>query len=362
MSKTKIFVHRFSNSNGVGKSAIALYENLRSLNHEAEIYCMQTTPEFQSYSNVHVFPLKLPYSLEVFLLPIWGFFVKKSGYIIHGFEIYVPKTSVYHLHFDFTIAKIKSSKINFRIFARFCARQLSEYGFSRVVKRNILIVTPSNLMSNRLKSNFLDVKLNVETIPNQLNTSDLNLIRRLEENQWRTETAFYEKFALENSNVAILANGDWDYKGLKEIDYLIEKLPVSFRIVLIGGLRQPIFEERHAERIVWFKALDREQLLLVLRSMKGNIIASEFESFSMAALESVAIGVPTLILGQAGICEYYWEYSREVKESKLIFGRDSITEWVTKLDSNKRLQMEFNDYLTSLRQEKVRNIMNALSS
>lgn len=361
MSSSKIFVHRFSNSNGVGKAAIALYENLKSLNHKTEIYCMQTTHEFKFDSNVHVFPLKLPYTVEVFVLQIWGFFVKKSRFIIHGFEIYLPNTSVYHLHFDYAIEKMQRSKYNIRILARYFAKLVTQYGFSKVVEKNILIVTPSELMTNRLKSNFTGIKLNVETIPNQLNTGDLDLLEKLESSHWKTHWPLYEKFGLGNPNVAVVANGDWHYKGLKEIDFLMEHLPSDYRILLIGGKRQPVIDVRHAKRIMWSKELNREQLLLVLRSMNGIVVASEFESFSMVALESVSVGVPTLILGQAGITEYYSQYLHEVKESKLIFSRDSISDWIAILDSDFRLQTKFNAYLTRFREEKVRNIVKTFS-
>lgn len=357
MVKSAIYVNRFKSSNGVGNAAISLFEDLVAREMTVEVYCMRRDERFVDNSNIHRFPIEVPYSLEVFVLALWAFFVSHKFHINHSFEVALKKCNFYHLHFDTSLSKSKTPVRSIKELARFIAAQGLQFGLRLAISANSKIVVPSDLLREKLVLQSRFRKSKVVVYPNRLSAGDVELVNQASQRKKSIESASQLENQSETFLVALIANGDFSYKGLSKLGEILAHLPEYCSLALVGGKNSPKIDARFAARVIWHHEKDRTELFCFYSNVAGLIVASPFESFSMVALEAVSLGVPTLFLGDAGIIDIYEDYLSMFDRERLMFRVNAVEQWRKQIMSGHNFQLDFNDYLRSLRNLKVKDFL-----
>lgn len=349
MARTAIYVHRFMSSNGVGNAAIALYEDLISDGDSVDVFCMRSDAIYQKSIGVHKFPIRVPYSLEVVFLPIWSSIFSYRYRTIHSFEVPSPSCTFFHLHFDLSIKKDGQPGWSLRKFLRLVASKVSENGLQNAIRKKSVIIVPSELLANNLRKLYARDQLSIRVLPNRLSISELSLIEDLSRVELNVDSFSTLDLRVGENQLGLIAHGDFFYKGMGQIDDLFTYIPSNCSLLVIGGSNPPLIESRYRGRVSWLPTLDRAELFRHYRKMVGVFVASPFESFSMVALEAISFGLPVFFLGNAGIQEYYEEFSLQSNSENLIFTHESQQDWVSCISKPKCPQPEFNQYLVTLR-------------
>jgi glycosyltransferase involved in cell wall biosynthesis len=357
MLKSAIYVNRFKSSNGVGNAAISLFEDLVAREMKVEVYCMRRDERFVNNSNIHRFPIEVPYSLEVFILALWAFFVSHKFHMNHSFEVTLKKCNFYHLHFDTSLSKSTTPVRSIRGLGRFIAAQGLQFGLRLAISANSELVVPSDLLREKLVQQSRFRQSRVVVYPNRLSAGDVELVNQASQIKKSIESASELEKESETYLVALIANGDFNYKGLSRLDEILAHLPECCSLVLVGGKNSPKVDPRFADRVIWHHEKDRTELFGFYSNVAGLIVASPFESFSMVALEAVSLGVPTLFLGNAGIIDLYEEYLSTFDRERLMFRVNAVEQWRKQIMIGHNLQLDFNDFLTSLRDLKVKDFL-----
>jgi glycosyltransferase involved in cell wall biosynthesis len=357
MARTAIYVHRFISSNGVGNSAITFYEDLIKRDEPVDVYCMRCDPIYEKFSGIHKFPFTTPYSLEVLLLTLWSCITAFKYRVIHSFEVLTPNCHFFHVHFDLSIKKNVGLGWSFRKFARFVASKVTEIGLWIAIKERSVIVVPSDLLALNLRRNYSKYLLNVVVVANRLSDSDTSLIADIARDISTENGVSTLDLLLPKQRLGLIANGDFLYKGLAQIDELLEFIPDNYRLLIIGGNTPPLIESRYQGKVSWLPGMNHGDLFRLYPKLAGVLVASPFESFSMVALEAISSGLPVLFLGHAGICDFYKKFILQSDCENLMYTRESKQHWISSISREKFPQPEFNDYLVTLRMRALNELL-----
>lgn len=338
-------------SNGVGSAAIALFEDLKDKGESVSVFCMRHDNDYESASHIYRFPFDLPYSLENLILSFWACWTAFRFENVHSFENLVPKCNFFHLHFDMSIKKIDLDDFSLRNISRMIASKFTKSGLKLAIRNGSRIVVPSKLLASSLSHQYSDSTLNIVVLPNRLNILDELLIEQIGT----------QIFLGPTNRVALIANGDFIYKGLNRTHEIFEIIPEGFFLVVIGGNRYPTIEFQFQERVIWLPHMDRFRLFQEYFEFSGILIVSPFESFSMVALEAISCGVPVLLLGEAGIREFYSDFQKNKLYPNILFTKQTMSQWKSCLSKRHQTQLEFNKYLSNFRERVLDELESSVS-
>lgn len=348
-----IVVNRLTSANGVGNSAVCLYEYLSKKYSKPIVVCMRGDSYYSGLKNIHVFPVKIPYSLETIVLPLFALFYTRKHYIKHSFEVLLAKPSYFHIHFDHKMKKDYGRRNVIKAVTRSIASKVSKIAYEIALRRGAVMVAPSQLLVDRLKLDKISLSSSFHVLPNCLSQNDFtSLISRF---AFCDEKSFLSKKnskQLKNT-AAIIANGDFNFKVLNRIDEVLTVIPSEWELLIVGIGKKYKIPTKYQNRIRGIDGISRDDLWNLLESLGAIVIASPFESFSMVALEGIVQGVPIISLGSTGIQEFYDEYVRVTGVKSLFFNQGSQPMFSSKgflMDSIEN-QTGFQKFLLSKRQE-----------
>jgi glycosyltransferase involved in cell wall biosynthesis len=268
-----------------------------------------------------------------------------------------PICHFFHLHFDLSIKKNVGLGWSFRKFARLIASKVTQIGLWIAIKERSVIVVPSYLLAGNLRRNYRRYQLDVKILVNRLSDSDASSIEVIaKENSTDIGVSTLE-LLVPKQRLGLIANGDFLYKGLDQIDELLEFVPDSYSLVIIGGDTPPVIESRYQGRVSWLPGMNRGDLFRYYPKLAGVFVASSFESFSMVALEAISSGLPVLFLGHAGICDFYKKFILQSHSENLMFTRESKQDWISSISKEKFPQPEFNNHLVTLRMQALNQLL-----
>jgi hypothetical protein len=354
-----IVVNRFSQANGVGNAAISLYEYLSKKHSEIIVVCMRSDSDYAEFSNIHRFPFKIPYSLEIFVLPCFAALHSRRQYIKHSFEVLLFKPNFFHIHFDHKIKKGRGGKNLHNVLAREFATKISRIAYKIALIRRAKIIAPSNLLIKQLQLDNKSSSCESYALPNCISEKDFSYLKSTHRSQGNNLIDFNGKVCQKKNVAALLANGDFDFKGLNRIDEIFRAMPSDWDLLIVGVGKNFEIPAKYQSRIRTMNRISRKEVWKLFETLTGVVVASSFESFSMVALEAIVQGVPVLSLGPIGIQEFYDEYVRLTGVKSLLLHKEF--EFVPDRNyssmENRNNQIEFQTYLLNKRQE-VFNEMN----
>lgn len=353
MATNFIVVNRFTPINGVGNAAISLYEYLSKKSTDTIVVCMRSDSEYSECSNIRRFPFKVPYSLEMFILPCFAAFHSRRRYVKHSFEVLLFKPNYFHIHFDHRIKKGRASRNPLRVLAREFATRVSIIAYKIALIRGANIIAPSKLLISQLQLGNKRSSCKFYALPNCISERDFLTLKLSNRSKDNSLMPFDGKPSQKKNVAALLANGDFDFKGINRIDEIFSAMPLDWDLLIVGVGKNFVIPAKYQSRIRVLNKISRNEVWNLFETLSGLVVASSFESFSMAALESILKGVPVLSFGPIGIQEFYDDYVRLSGVKSLLFHKEF--ECVPD-DSNfsveKRYsQIEFQTYLLNKRQE-----------
>jgi len=348
-----IVVNRLTSANGVGNSAICLYEYLDEKYSKPIVVCMRSDSDYSGLKNIHVFPVKILYSLETIVLPLFALFYSRKHYIKHSFEVLLAKPNYFHIHFDHNMKKEYGRRNVLKAMTRAVASKVSKVAYEVALRRGAIMVAPSQLLVDRLKLDKINLSNSFHVLPNCLSQSDfITLIARF--TFCDKKSVFSKKKSKQSKNTAaIIANGDFNFKVLNRIDEVLRVIPSDWQLLIVGIGRKYEIPTKYQNRIRAMDRISRLDLWDLLESLGAIVIASPFESFSMVALEGIVQGVPIISLGPTGIQEFYDEYVKMTGVKSLFMNQGSQLMFSSKsfLTDSFENQTGFQKFLLSKRQE-----------
>ena len=156
--------------------------------------------------------------------------------------------------------------------------------------KNMIIVTPSNWLSNLVKISYLK-DYQVETIHNGI---DLEQFR---------PTAFTTPFPYEKKYILGVANVWTEKKGLKYFLALANLLPEDFHVVLIGVSKkqQKVLQTKYSNKITAITRTSNQQELAQWYSSAYAFVNPTLEdTFPTTNLEALACGTPVITFNTGG--------------------------------------------------------------
>ena len=359
MATNFIVVNRFTPLNGVGNAAISLYEYLTKKHSDTIVVCMRSDSEYAELNNIHVFPLKIPYSLEIFVLPCFAALHSRNHYIKHSFEVLLFKPNYFHIHFDHNIRKGFTAKKPLKALARNIATKVSGLAYKIALIRRAKIIAPSRLLISRLQQDSRAKTCEFYALPNCISEKEFLALKRSYQSKDISLIQFDRGLSQKKNVAALLANGDFDFKGLKRIDEIFRAMPSDWELLIVGVGKNFEIPSKYQSRITTTSKISRNEVWKLFETLSGVVVASSFESFSMVALEGIVQGVPVLSLGPIGIQEFYDDYVRLSGVKSLLLHKEF--EFVP--DRNypsigyRNNQLEFQTYLLNKRED-IFNEMN----
>ena len=314
-----IVVNRFTSANGVGNSAVCLYEYLSEKYSKPIVVCMRGDSYYSGLKNIHVFPVTIPYSLEIIVLPLFALFYARKHYLKHSFEVLLANPNYFHIHFDHNMKKERGRRNVIKAVSRCVASKVTKVAYEIALRRGAIMVAPSQLLVDRLKLDKISSSSSFHILPNCLSQNDFtSLISGYGIGD--KKLVFDKKNSKQSKNTAaIIANGDFNFKGLNRIDEVLRTIPSDWDLLIVGIGNKYEIPTKYQNRIRAMDRISRYDLWNLLDSLGAIVIASPFESFSMVALEGIVQGVPIISLGPTGIQEFYDEYVKVTGVKSLFF-------------------------------------------
>lgn len=286
MSKNVIITAKFDSRFAVGACAIQFARDLVKTGADVSIVCGSFEGGREKEFKVASLASRLPFSVQTILLSFHSLKWKYARVNVHSFEIPTFSPTTYHIHSDFWDDSKKPDRLSLRSIARFLNRKLIRFSISQAQDSSILIFPSKSLMGRITPRTPSTLKLRV--LPNVLLEDDP--LNSVSQSQSRTKS----------KSIGFVAHGDIVFKGLGLVkQYVKSELP-DFYISWAGG-SGALEKESEVDQV---GVLNRTDYSNWLRKQSGVIVASSYESFSMVALEAHSLGIPVLILGEAGIMEF----------------------------------------------------------
>ena len=359
MATNFIVVNRFTPINGVGNAAISLYEYLSKKYTETIVVCMRSDSEYAECIDIRRFPFKIPYSLEIFVLPCFAAFHSRRHYVKHSFEVLLFKPNYFHIHFDHKIKKGRAGKNPLSALAREFATKVSILAYNIALIRGAIIIAPSKLLINQLQLGNKSSSCKFYALPNCISERDFSTLKLSNRSKDNSLMPFDGKLGQKKNVAALLANGDFDFKGMNRIDEIFRAMPLDWDLLIVGVGKNFVIPSKYQSRIRAMNKISRNEVWNLFETLSGVVVASSFESFSMVALESIVKGVPVLSLGPIGIQEFYDDYVRLSGVKSLLLHKEFefVPDHSNFSVDKRNSQIDFQTYLLNKRQE-VFNEMN----
>jgi len=203
--------------------------------------------------------------------------------------------------------------------SRCVASKVTKVAYEIALRRGAIMVAPSQLLVDRLKLDKISSSSSFHILPNCLSQNDFtSLISGYGIGD--KKLVFDKKNSKQSKNTAaIIANGDFNFKGLNRIDEVLRTIPSDWDLLIVGIGNKYEIPTKYQNRIRAMDRISRYDLWNLLDSLGAIVIASPFESFSMVALEGIVQGVPIISLGPTGIQEFYDEYVKVTGVKSLFF-------------------------------------------
>lgn len=113
-----------------------------------------------------------------------------------------------------------------------------------------------------------------------------------------SEIASHHNGINENKKILFAGGLDLSYKGLKYLEDSLRTVKNSYELIVCGE------NSNNSLHSNYIGELDRNGFQKLLTSVRMVIVPSEYESYSMTALESLAAGVPVILTEECGIVQY----------------------------------------------------------
>jgi glycosyltransferase involved in cell wall biosynthesis len=144
------------------------------------------------------------------------------------------------------------------------------------------------------------------------------------------------------SNIIVFGGGLGNqHSGLQFLETAIKLLGKNVNLVICGT------NARHQNHALYHGELDRDRFHSLVSYARIVVIPSEYESFSMVALESLSLGVPIIVSENCGISRYLTD---EIDCLKVRYGdAESLGQKINRLMSNDELwsRLSYNGLLTA---------------
>lgn len=169
--------------------------------------------------------------------------------------------------------------------------------------RNIKIITVSNGMKNKILNDFIQIpKENIQTI---LNGTDFT--------PKKIESNYKEKYDIKDKMILLCVGTLLERKNQMQIVSAFLKLPLNIRnnlsVIFCGndrlqGRLQKSIEERGLEKnLIYVGAVSSEEMKKYYSIANGLIMPSFAEGLSIAALETIAYGLPVIMFKDSECAE-----------------------------------------------------------
>ena len=321
-----IFTTRFDPNFAVGACSIQLARDLEAMGHNVVIFSASSDRKLRKEFKVRSFAQKLPFSIQsvviafVALLPIKG--------ARHSFEVPGFSWGAIHLHYDvWDNSKAPNRKFSIRYILRKAYRKALQYSLSRAARKGIPVVVPSQKLLKRIQPR-LGSDLKYVILPNVL-LGDDPILHDLVRGANKV-----------NKSIGFVAYGDSNYKGISQALELLEQNFPDFKLSWAGVNE---FEGPKSESLEIAGRLSRERFADWLLTQRGVIVASNFESFSMVALEAIVAGLPVLAVGELGITDFL--------KTAPIFGLEELGKFAENVRNAKNHKGNYHQILTEIRTE-----------
>jgi len=323
---------KFQMKFAVGACAVQFARDLAALGYHVEIICSDFDESLTSEFNIHHFASGLPFSIQQVVLTSFVAWKIRDNSPVHSFELPIPGSASFHLHSDIWNRTKTSDRISLRRAVRWLAKRKLQGIFRASAGLKTLVVPSAALL--KIIEKKVPSNVEVFVLPNVL--GDRSIF---------DETSRQSTEPLES--IGFVAHGDLRYKGLLKVqDWVANNLP-NYLLSWAGG-KNPKNDPRRALEEVG--TLERQEYASWLHRQSGVIIGSEFESFSMVALEALNSGKPVLSLGTLGLSEF-------VNHTDLLFDEGSQNEFKKAVLTGRKSAQDLNARLFRLRRTQLKSLI-----
>jgi glycosyltransferase involved in cell wall biosynthesis len=286
-------VVRFSNAHAIGVAAINFAEELSIVGKRVIVI----TAQHDKIQRKGIWVLKigrhLPYSLQFIMISFLTLTVSVIARNWHTFEIPSFRALTFHAHSDFWDKSKLVRDFNTRFLLRNFNRNLSKLGIRLAVMRKTIVCFPSKSLANRTRRSIPTSRERDIILPNVLSFTD----------ELYSNSSFYKKKTFPEYRIGFIAQGDAIYKGLPLAMHIVENSlqPAS---LLVAGLDKFNGKDDSFEKCIFLGALTRSEIRDFYLEIDFLLICSNYESFSMTALEALFLGTPVIYTGEMGINEF----------------------------------------------------------
>ena len=165
--------------------------------------------------------------------------------------------------------------------------------YSLLLKDKMTLLPVSNWINGELSKSFLknfkSIVINGETNITNLGYRDEELIR---------------KYSLDNKKIVLTISAYWnDWKGVKYIYEVADRLPKDYVIMVVGGK----FDTKDYKNIIHVKDVPNEELNHYYSIADVYMSTSQAESLGLTTCEAQICGVPVVAFGHTAIKETFNE-------------------------------------------------------